>query len=84
MTEKSPKTIGYARVSRDYMNEDRQTDKLREICDQIYVEKLSAVAKKRPKFDNALTSLKRGDTLIVLDLDRAFRSSIDALMTMED
>lgn len=84
MTEKTPKTIGYARVSREYMNEDRQTDRLREICDKIYVEKLSAVAKRRPKFDKALASLERDDTLIVLDLDRAFRSSIDALVTMEN
>lgn len=84
MTVKSPKTVGYARVSREDMNESRQTDKLGEICDIIYVEKLSAVAKTRPKFDAALASLKAGDTLIVLDLDRGFRSCIDALMTMEE
>lgn len=83
LNENTGKIIGYARVSLSGMNEARQTDKLNAVCDKVYVEKVSAAAKSRPVFERALKRLKRGDTLIVLDLDRAFRSSIDALTTME-
>ena len=83
MTE-TPKNIGYVRVSRESMNDARQMDQLTAICDKIYTEKRSAVAKSRPQFDAALAILKPGDSFIVLDLDRGFRSSIDALLTMEN
>ncbi|MGB6229113.1 MAG: recombinase family protein [Litorimonas sp.] len=83
MTTRKPKTIGYARVSREDMNENRQTNELNKICDKVFIEKLSAVAKKRPKFDQAIEGLREGDSLVVLDLDRAFRSTIDALLTAE-
>jgi len=77
------RSIGYARVSLSGMNEARQTDRLKAVCDKVYVEKLSGAAKSRPVFERVIKSLKRDDTLIVLDLDRAFRSTIDALLTME-
>ncbi|MDA1076105.1 MAG: recombinase family protein [Proteobacteria bacterium] len=38
---------------------------------------------KRPEFEKLLRSLKSGDTLVVLDIDRAFRSTIDALAHIE-
>ena len=75
--------IGYARVSLSGMNEARQTDRLNAVCDEVYVEKVSAAAKSRPVFECVIKQLKPNDTLIVLDLDRAFRSTIDALQTME-
>lgn len=78
-----PHLIGYARVSRNEMKEGRQTDRLNEICDRVYVEKVSGAGKARPVFETVLRNLRRGDTLVVLDLDRAFRSSLDALQTME-
>ncbi len=71
--------IGYLRVSTKTQRPDRQIDGLRELCDRLYVEKLSAVASKRPVFEKVLRELKRGDTLFVWDLDRAFRSTEDAL-----
>ena len=40
--------------------------------------------KKRPIFDKVLGELKRGDTLFVWDLDRAFRSTEDALYHEKD
>jgi len=37
----------------------------------------------RPVFDRLLSSLEEGDTLVVWDLDRAFRSTIDAVTQAE-
>lgn len=77
------RNIGYARVSLSGMCEERQTQRLNEICDEVYVEKISAGAKRRPVFEKIISDLKPNETLTVLDLDRAFRSSIDALTTAE-
>ncbi len=74
------KKIGYLRVSTNEQKPDRQIDGLKNICDEIHIEKLSATAKKRPVFKKVIRKLKPGDTLVVWDLDRAFRSTIDALL----
>jgi len=71
--------IGYLRVSTKTQRPDRQINGLKDLCDRLYVETLSAIAKNRPVFDKVLRKLKRGDTLFVWDLDRAFRSTEDAL-----
>lgn len=75
--------IGYLRVSTQEQNLDRQILGLQDICDELHVERLSAVARKRPVFEAVLAQLARGDTLVVLDLDRAFRSALDAITTAE-
>jgi DNA invertase Pin-like site-specific DNA recombinase len=71
--------IGYIRVSTEEQNHQRQIDSLESVCDKLFTEYASAASKKRPVFDKALKSLKAGDTLVVHDLDRAFRSTVDAL-----
>lgn len=71
--------IGYLRVSTEEQNENRQIDLLTPICDEIHIEKLSAVAKSRPIFEQVLTKLQKDDTLVVWSLDRAFRSVKDSL-----
>lgn len=76
--------IGYLRVSTQDQRPDRQILGLQGICDELHVERLSAVARKRPVFEGVLAKLKRGDTLVVLDLDRAFRSALDAISTAEN
>ena len=53
------------------------------LCDELHVEKCSAVAKHRPIFQGILARLQRGDTLVVWDVDRAFRSTIDAVRHVE-
>lgn len=78
------KTIGYLRVSTQDQNVDRQHDALADLCDETHVEVASAATLKRPVFEKTLKSLSKGDTLVVLDLDRAFRSVVDALQTVED
>ena len=75
--------IGYVRVSLESQREDRQIDGIRELCDETYVEKVSGASTKRPIYQKILKKLKRGDTLVVLDLDRAFRSTIDALLEIQ-
>jgi len=72
--------IGYLRVSTEEQNVDRQIDALKPLCDQVFIEKLSATAPKRPIFDRVMALLKSGDTLVVWDLDRAFRSTVDAIL----
>ena len=72
--------IGCLRVSTEDQNIARQSDALRPICDELRVETLSAVAKSRPIFEALLAGLKVGDTLVVWDLDRAFRNTKDALI----
>lgn len=73
------KTVGYLRVSTAEQRPDRQIDGLRMICDDLHIEKLSAVCPRRPVYEKAVASLRSGDMLVVWDLDRAFRSVIDAL-----
>lgn len=73
------KKIGYLRVSTDEQRPDRQIDGLNQLCDEIHVETLSAVSKNRPVYKRVLRRLRRGDALIVWDLDRAYRSAADAL-----
>ena len=76
--------IGYLRVSTKTQRPDRQINGLKDLCDKLYIEKLSAVAEKRPIFDKVLSELVSGDTLFVWDLDRAFRSTEDALFHEKD
>lgn len=77
------KKIGYLRVSTEEQRPDRQIDGLDPICDEIHIERLSAVAKKRPIFETVMGKLETGDTLVVWDLDRAFRSTVDAFLQAE-
>lgn len=78
-----PRRIGYIRVSTPSQTTDRQVMQLDSECDALHIEHLSAVAPERPVFEAAIASLRSGDAFVVVDLDRAFRSSIDAIMTAE-
>lgn len=75
--------LGYIRVSKRDQNTGRQDKALKDVCDEVVVEKLSAVAAKRPGFDSAIERLQKGDTFVVLDIDRGFRSTVDAITTAE-
>lgn len=77
------KRIGYLRVSTEEQKPDRQIDGLRSICDSLHIECISAVAKKRPVFEYVLSALQKGDRLVVWNLDRAFRSTLDALTQVQ-
>ncbi|MCA1241474.1 recombinase family protein [Stappia stellulata] len=77
------KKLGYLRISTHEQRPDRQIDGLHGLCDELHIETLSAVSAHRPVFDTLLSRLTTGDRLIVWDLDRAFRSTIDAIVTAE-
>lgn len=75
--------IGYIRVSTEKQNHQRQIDSLQSMCDEFHIETISAVHKKRPVFESVIAKLQENDTLVVHDLDRAFRSTVDALTYAE-
>ncbi len=79
-----PQCIGYMRVSTPEQRADRQLLGLKNLCDRFYLDYISAVANERPAFETALSLLKSGDTFLVWDFDRAFRSSKDAILTADD
>jgi DNA invertase Pin-like site-specific DNA recombinase len=75
---------GYARVSTEKQDLQVQLRALREAkCDVIRREKRGAT-KARPQFERLLKGLKAGDVLVVLRIDRAFRSMIHAMNVLED
>ncbi|MGH1399495.1 MAG: recombinase family protein [Alphaproteobacteria bacterium] len=78
-----PRRIGNIRVSTRAQLTDRQTKALEAECDALRIEHVSAVAAARPVFEAVIAELSEGDTFVVLDLDRAFRSSIDAMLTAD-
>ncbi|MEM7530475.1 MAG: recombinase family protein [Pseudomonadota bacterium] len=79
----TPRRIGYIRVSTKAQVTDRQALQLKDACDLLRIEHISAVADARPVFDGVLAELASGDVLVVADLDRAFRSAIDAIVTVQ-
>ena len=67
--------IGYARVSTEDQNLDLQNDALKQAgCDKIIEEKASGAKTDRTGLVEALSYLRKGDTLVVWKLDRLGRS----------
>ncbi len=78
--------IGYARVSTQQQNIDRQIAALKaEGCELIYAEKASGkTTRSRPELQKALSALKADDVFIVAEWDRATRSYMDGLNIMAE
>ena len=72
--------IGYVRVSSVDQNEERQlvTMKKHEV-EKVFIEKMSAKNKERPKLQEMLDYVRDGDTIIVHDLSRLARNTKDLL-----
>ena len=83
---KRNKRVGYARNSTDKQTLYQYTDALKAAgCKPIFVdEATSAVAKKRPGLQEAREALKPGDTFVVVAIDRAFRSTIEGIMFLDE
>ncbi|KXY44793.1 resolvase [Bacillus cereus] len=76
---------GYARVSTLQQNLEAQIQMLeKEDCDVIYSEKFTGTKADRPKFQEALSKLEAGDTLVVTKLDRFARSAVDGIQTVKE
>lgn len=71
--------VGYARVSTVEQNLDLQVNALKAAgCTEIFAEKVSGTSKKkRLKLEECLRYLRKGDTLIIIRVDRLARSVHD-------
>lgn len=70
------KIFGYARVSSQDQNEDRQIAALSDYVNErdIYIDKASGKDFERPAYQNMKSRLRDGDTVVVLSLDRLGRN----------
>lgn len=75
--------IGYLRVSTHEQCLDRQIFGLEKLCDELHIETVSAASKSRPVYESVMCKLQAHDTLIVWSLDRAWRSVVDTICTIE-
>lgn len=76
---------GYARVSTVNQNLSSQMKSLSEEgCTKIYRDKFTGTKTDRPQFQELLSIIKEGDTLVVTKLDRFARSVRDALDIIRD
>lgn len=77
---------GYARVSttettsRKKQHVENQEKRLRDYgCEVVYSDKATGKAASRPAWDECLSHLRKGDTLVVTKLDRVGRSLINLI-----
>ena len=69
-------TFGYARVSTEQQNLDRQLDALRKYgVDIIYNEKMTGTKRDRPELTKLLDRMTEGDTVVIESLSRLGRST---------
>lgn len=80
------KQIGYARVSTAQQTTDQQVYALRKAgCRKVFVDEgVSATAASRPGLEKARRALREHDVFVVWAIDRAFRSTIDAIQFLDD
>ena len=63
--------FGYARVSTQEQNLDRQLDILKnEGAEEIIQEKISGTKAERPELSKLLEKLRKGDIILITDLTR--------------
>ncbi|MEO0854429.1 MAG: recombinase family protein, partial [Cyanobacteria bacterium J06648_11] len=77
--------IGYARVSTESQNLDRQLAELRAAgCDVVYREKASGRGLVgRPQLERAIDALGTGDVLVLAEWDRVTRSMSDGIKIID-
>ena len=76
--------FGYARVSTEQQNLDRQLDMLQKYgVDFIYNEKMTGTKRNRPELEKLLERLTEGDMVVVESLSRLGRSTKDLIWLME-
>jgi DNA invertase Pin-like site-specific DNA recombinase len=76
--------FGYARVSTEQQNLDRQIDALQKYgVDHIYNEKMTGTKKDRPELSKMLDRMTEGDTVVIESLSRLGRSTKDLIELTE-
>lgn len=76
--------FGYARVSTESQNLDRQLDALEKYgAEMIYNEKMTGTKKNRPELSKLLDRVTDGDTVVVESLSRLGRSTKDLIELTE-
>jgi len=76
---------GYARVSTADQDPASQIEALRAAgCDPIYIEHASGTTMERSQWAECNRSLGRGDTLVVVRIDRLGRSLVDLVDTLDN
>lgn len=76
--------FGYARVSTEAQNLDRQLDALTKYgVDMIYNEKMTGTKKDRPELSKMIDRLSEGDTVVIESLSRLGRSTRDLIELTE-
>ena len=77
--------VGYARISTNDQNLRMQEDALKAAgCEELYTDIASGVKAERPGLNNALSYLRKGDTLVVWKLDRLGRSLGNLIQIIKD
>ena len=75
---------GYARVSTQDQNLDRQIDQLlKSECKVIYKEKITGATMNRAELKKLLDIIQKGDTIVIPDLTRLSRSTKDLFELVE-
>lgn len=76
--------IGYARVSTQDQNLDRQLDNLKTAgCERIFNEKMTGTKSDRPELKTLLLTLRSGDVLVIDSFSRLSRSTKDLLQLVD-
>ncbi len=83
---RATRRIGYARVSTHMQTCDQQVEALKAAgCTRVYVDDgVSAAVKFRPGLEAAKAALRTGDVFVVWGIDRAFRSTIEAILFLDN
>ena len=77
--------LGYVRTSTSKQLTDRQVNELKACCDKVFTEDgVSARKKNRPVYQELLAALNNGDEFVVVSYDRAFRSVVQGLNTLDE
>lgn len=77
--------IGYARVSTENQNLDRQIDALNNYgIDILFTEKMTGTIKERPELEKVKLKARSGDTIVIESLSRLGRSTKDLLTLIEE